>query len=399
MHRQEFLPMPELDQTPAAHAPSFKPLLIGGSLLFAVILVAGTAVRIHARDELHEQTVAAAIPTVNVVHPGGQAADVLTLPGRLQAWYQAPVYARTNGYLRRWLVDIGQQVHAGQLLAEIETPDVDQQLAAARAALGTADAQQQLARTTTSRWDRLVAQHAVSQQDADERRGDFAARQAMRKEASANVERLQTLSGFKHIVAPFDGVVTSRSTDIGALIVAGTSTTQPLFTVSDVKRLRLYVSVPQAYVTRMASEGSAHFTVPDHPGQVFTAQVIRSAAAIDPQSGAMLLQLVYDNSQGLLKPGAYAQISFTLDASGQADAHGGRIPVSSLLFRKEGSSVAIVDQRGRVRIQPVTVVTDFGTELEVTGIQPHDWIIDNPADDIAAGDQVKPAPAGGAGHA
>ncbi|NOW48231.1 RND family efflux transporter MFP subunit [Novosphingobium sp. SG751A] len=373
----------------ASSSPSFRKPLLAGGAVFALILVAGTAYRLQQRSGLHEQSEAAAIPSVDVIHPGGEASNTLVLPGRLQAWFQAPVYARTNGYLRRWYVDIGQPVQAGQVLAEIDTPDVDQQLSAARAALATANAQRSLAQTTSNRWDRLVAQNAVSQQDADERRGNFAAREAMRNEASANVQRLQTVSGFKRIVAPFNGIVTSRSTDIGALIVAGTSTTQPLFTVSDVTRLRIYVNLPQAYVARLRDNTTAEFTVPDQPGKTFQAQLARSSGSVDPESGAMLVQLVYDNHAGLLKPGAYAQVTFDF-GKGQPSAAGAvRIPVSSLLFRHEGSAVALVDAQGRVRIKPVTITTDFGNELEVIGLQPNDQVIDNPADDIRTGDRVK----------
>ncbi|WCT79334.1 efflux RND transporter periplasmic adaptor subunit [Novosphingobium humi] len=373
----------------ASSSSSFRKPLLAGAAVFALILAAGAAYRMQQRSGLHEQSEAAAIPSVDVIHPGGVASNTLVLPGRLQAWFQAPVYARTNGYLRRWYVDIGQPVKAGQVLAEIDTPDVDQQLSAARAALATANAQRNLAQTTSNRWDRLVAQNAVSQQDADERRGNFAAREAMRNEASANVQRLQTVSGFKRIVAPFDGIVTSRSTDIGALIVAGTSTTQPLFTVSDVTRLRIYVSVPQAYVARLREGTTAEFTVPDQPGKTFRAQLARSSGSVDPESGAMLVQLVYDNHAGLLKPGAYAQVTFDFGTSQPAAAGAVRIPVSALLFRHEGSAVALADAQGRVRIKPVTITTDFGNELEVIGLQPSDQVIDNPADDIRTGDRVK----------
>lgn len=373
----------------ASSSPSFRKPLLAGAAVFALILAAGTAYRMQQRSGLHEQSEAAAIPSVDVIHPGGQAANTLVLPGRLQAWFQAPVYARTNGYLRRWYVDIGQPVKAGQVLAEIDTPDVDQQLSAAREALATANAQRDLAQTTSNRWDRLVAQNAVSQQDADERRGNFAARSAMRNEAAANVQRLQTVSGFKRIVAPFDGIVTSRSTDIGALIVAGTSTTQPLFTVSDVTRLRIYVSVPQAYAGRLRDGTTAQFTVPDQPGKTFQAQLARSSGSVDPDTGAMLVQLVYDNRAGQLKPGAYAQVTFDF-GTGQPSFSGAvHIPVSSLLFRHEGAAVALVDAQGHVRIKPVTITVDFGNELEVIGLQPSDQVIDNPADDIRTGDQVK----------
>lgn len=386
--------------TTIAKPRMLRKILIGGCIAFGLVLVAGTVFRIHAREQLHNQTVSASVRNVTVIRPvGGSAREKLVLPGRLQAWYQAPVYARTNGYLRRWYVDIGQSVKTGQLLAEIDTPDVDQQLAAARAALATANAQLDLARTTATRWDRLVAQNAVSVQEADERRGDFAAREAMRNQEAANVERFETLAGFKRIVAPFDGVVTSRATDVGSLIIAGTSTTQPLFTVSDIKRLRIYVSVPQAYVAGIRDGIKGHFTVPDHPGQTFEARLVHAANSVDPESGAMLVQLVYDNSAGLLKSGAYAQVTFDLGNDAQSASAGVRIPVSSLLFRSEGPAVAVVDSHGQVSIRTVTVITDFGSELEVSGIDSKDTIIDNPADDIRPGDSVQSAPSRGSGNA
>ncbi|MBB2202108.1 efflux RND transporter periplasmic adaptor subunit [Gluconacetobacter tumulisoli] len=383
--------MPDPDPSPpAGRKPRLGRIIIVATILFAIVLVAGTIARVHSRRRLHAQNVAAAIPTVTVVHPGGNAVDTLVLPGVLQAWYSAPVYARTSGYLRRWYVDIGQKVQDGQILAEIDTPDVDLQLAAARAALGTRTAQRDLAGITSRRWNRLNAQNAVSQQETDERRGNLAASEATRHEAAAEVERLETLSGFKRIVAPFSGVVTSRATDIGALIVAGTSTTQPLFTVSDVTRLRLYVRVPQAYAARMRDGLRVHFTVPDYQGRTFEARLFRSADAVDSPSGSMLVQLVYDNAEGLLKPGAYAQIAFTFDGHGAAAGPTVRIPASSLLFRKDGTTVALVEGDRHVRIQPVSIVTDFGTELEVTGLTPQSVVIDTPMDDIRDGDEVQP---------
>lgn len=393
------LPMPEPATLPplesrsqekkAAHRPRLRRFILAAGAVFALILVSGTLLRLHARHQLHAVTLAAAIPSVTIVHPGGMAPDRLVLPGRVQAWYTAPVYARTNGYLRRWYADIGQKVQEGQPLADIDTPDVDLQLTGARAALATRTAQSNLAGITTRRWDRLNTQNAVSQQETDERRGNFAASEAMRHEASAEVARLETLSGFKHIVAPFTGIVTSRATDIGALIVAGTSAAQPLFTVSDVSRLRIYVSVPQAYIARMREGMSVAFTVPDHPGRTFQARLIHSSDAVDPQSGAMLVQLVYENSENLLKPGAYAQIAFTFpSASALADAV--RIPASSLLFRRTGTTVAIMDSSRHVRIQPIAIMTDFGTELEVTGLPPQSAVIANPRDDLRDGDEVRP---------
>ncbi|GAB6968200.1 efflux RND transporter periplasmic adaptor subunit [Komagataeibacter kakiaceti JCM 25156] len=383
--------MPDTHILPqAAHKPRLAWILLGGLVLFGLVLVVGTVARIHARHQLHAVNVAALVPTVTIVHPGGHAVDTLVLPAVLEAWYSAPVYARTNGYLRRWYVDIGQKVDEGQLLAEIDTPDVDLQLAAARAALGTRTAQRDLARITSRRWDRLIAQNAVSQQETDERRGNFAASEAARHEAAADVERFETLSGFKRIIAPFSGVVTSRATDIGALIVAGTAASQPLFTVSDVKRLRLYVRVPQAYAARMHDGFVAQFTVPDYRDRKFEARLLHSADAVDSRSGTMLVQLVYDNTENLLKPGAYAQVIFTFRGPGPQAPPSVRIPASCLLFRRDRTTVALVDDDNHVRIKPVSILTDFGTELEVTGLAPQSRIINTPPDDISQGDPVRP---------
>ncbi|MGR4862804.1 efflux RND transporter periplasmic adaptor subunit [Caulobacter sp. LARHSG274] len=363
-------------------------LVIGAALL--VVLGAGTATRLAARQDLAAATRDNATPSVNVVRPAGGEAGALVLPGRLQAWAQAPVYARTDGYLRRWYADIGTPVKAGQVLAEIDAPEVDQQLAAANAALATAQAQRDLSAVTAARWERLVELNAVSRQAADERRGDLAAREAMRNEAQANVQRLRALTGFRRIVAPFDGVVTSRDVDVGALIAAGDGRATPLFTVADTRKLRLYVSVPQSLAAGIRPGLTARFTTPDQPDQVFEAQLVRSADAVDAQSGAMLVQLVFDNSAGRLKPGAYAQVTLDLQGPG-AGAAPLRVPSSALLFRKEGTAVAVVGPGDRVQVRPVRIARDFGASLELAGgIGAADWVVNNPPDSIADGDLVRP---------
>ncbi len=381
---------------PAPSAGSGQGLKTAGvvaATALAAVLALGVGSRLAAHQALVATSAEAATPTVSVVRPEASVADTVVLPGRLDAWADAPVYARTNGYLRHWYVDIGDRVKAGQVLADIDTPEVDQQLAAATAALATAEAQRALAEITSTRWDRLVKDKAVSQQEADQRRGDLAARVAMKNEAVANVNRLKALTGFKRIVAPFDGVVTTRSTDIGALIVAGDARATPLFTVSDNTRMRLYVSVPQSYAAAFKPGVTAHFTVPDHPGQVFDARLVRTADAVNSQSGSMLIQLVFENTAGLLKPGAYAQVTLdnplaTRSATQQASI---RVPASALLFRREGTALAVVDPSGHVAIRPVQIVRDYGAELAVGGgIGPGDLVIDSPSDAIATGDKVKP---------
>ena len=364
--------------------------LVGGALAI-VIVTGGTLSRLAQGASLKHETTAFSTPAAMVFQATPSQSGALALPGRVQAWAQAPVYARTNGYLKQWNVDIGAPVKTGQVLATIDAPDVDQQLAGAKAALATAQANYNLSKTTADRWDKLLAEQAVSQQDADEKRGDLAAKQASRDEAAANLARLQTEAGFERIVAPFDGTVTSRSTDVGALISAGGASATPLFTVSDTTRLRIYVSVPESYLSTLGDGQAATFTVPEQPGKIFTATVARSADAVDPQSGAMLVQLVVDNHDHQLKPGGYAQVNFDLSKTGAATSTAMRIPASALLFRSEGTAVAVVGADNKVTIHKVQIGHDFGSELEIaSGIAPGDWIVDSPSDAVANGQTVHP---------
>ena len=373
---------------PASSAHRRRLGAVGVPITLAVVIAVGVGRRLAASAELHATNLESRAPTVAVTRPQAGMAGAIVLPGRLEAWSEAPVYARTNGYVRRWYADIGDHVRSGQVLAEIDTPEVDQQLGAARAALATADANRNLADITARRWDRLIATHAVSQQEVDQRHGDLAARQAMEKEAGADVSRLETLTNFKRIVAPFDGVITSRATDIGQLIVAGDARSEPLFSVSDTSRLRLYVNVPENYAAAIQSGLVAQFTVADHPGQVFSAELVGTAGAVNARSGAMLVQLKFDNSAGLVRPGAYAQVSLAT----RTPASGLRIPASALLFRREGLAVAVVDPRGQAHIRPVQIAQDFGAEVSISGgLGPQDLVIDSPPDDIATGDRVRPA--------
>ncbi|NWA28621.1 efflux RND transporter periplasmic adaptor subunit [Pseudomonas gingeri] len=378
-----------------------RTLLALGVAGVCVALAAGAALRVQERDELQEQNQAAAVRTADIIQPSSTKSGTLVLPGRLEAWAVSPVYARTNGYLSRWYADIGQPVKAGQVLADIDTPDLDQQLIGSQAALATAEAELKLAQSTSQRWDKLLAGQAVSQQDADERRGRFAAQLAARNQAVADVNRLRALTAFKRVVAPFNGVVTSRTTDIGALIAAGGSGTAPLFTVSDATKLRLRVQIPQAYVQQIFNGQVAHFAVPDLPGKQFDAVIERSSEAVNSDSGSMMIQLTYNNQAAVLKPGAYAQVTFNLDDRSGTQAGIVRVPASSIMFRKEGTAVAVSDQDGLVRIQKISIVTDFGSELEVLGLGRQDWIIKAPTDEIQTGDHIKPrqAPAQGVKNA
>ena len=374
---------------PAVSNRALTRAALAGGAIALVILVGGTVTRLAQSANLKAETTATATPSVMVFQPQTAASGKLVLPGRVQAWSEAPVYARTSGYLKQWYADIGQTVKAGQVLADIDAPDVDQQLAAARAQFATAKANYDLAKTTADRWDRLLAQSAVSQQDADQRRGDLAARIAQRDAAAADVSRLQTLAGFKRLVAPFDGRVTARNTDVGALISAGGSAPVPLFTVSDTRKLRIYVSVPQTQLAGISDGMTAHFTMPDHPDTVFDAQVTRTAGAVDPDSGAMLIQLVVDNADNALKPGGYAQVTLDLPSTNQASAI--RIPASALLFRAEGTAVAVVGAGNHVVVKPVKIGRDDGKTLDIaSGLSASDWVIDSPSDAISSGATVHP---------
>ncbi len=357
-----------------------------GIAVVVVVAGAGMTTRLFARQELKSWTADQAMPTVSVLRPSVDGAQrPLSLPASIEAWSQAPVYARTNGYLKAWYADIGTPVKAGQVLAEIDTPDVDLQVAAATANLATAQAQLRLAETTAERWSRLVAQDAVSKQDAETKRSDLAVRRAMANAAQADVDRLRTLQSFRRIVAPFDGVVTSRSTDIGALIVAGTAAARPLFTVADVKKMRVYVHVPQNFSADIGTGITATLVLPEYPDRKFQATLLNTSQSMSDTTGAMLVQLVVDNSDGLLKPGAYTQVTFSLPNTGSSVL----VPASALMFRPQGMTVAVVDGDGRVKLRVVNIARDFGAKVEIaTGLTVNDRIVDSPPDALADGDQV-----------
>jgi RND family efflux transporter MFP subunit len=339
---------------------------------------------------LRAQTDAQAQPVVTVSLPArGRNSYAIDLPGRLEAYSRAPIYARVSGYLKDWHADIGSPVQAGQLLADIEAPDLDQQLAQGQADLLTAQANAALASTTAVRWRLLLETNSVSQQDVDARNGDLAAKEAIAKATAANVDRLKVLEGFKRIVAPFSGTVTARFTDIGALINAGSGTGLELFVVSDTHKLRLYVNVPQNYATRVVSGTLAQLTVPERPGQTFAATVEASARSVDPASGSTLVQLAVDNEAGELVPGAYASVHFNLPLPSANLS----VPASALIFDHNGLQVATLGPDNRVVFEPVTVARDLGDTVEVaSGLTANDRIIDSPPDGIANGDAVRIGP-------
>ncbi len=399
------------DPLPLAEAPTTGPdgrtlkrVGIGAAAIALIVVAAGTASRISATNDLRETAEDAAIPTVSVVTPAAdKEGDALVLPGNVQAYNSAAIYARTNGYVRRWLADIGDSVRAGQSLAILDAPEVDQQLAQAQADYQTALANQRLADTTARRWSSMLSQDAVSKQEADEKAGDLAAKSALSNAALANVKRLKALQGFTRLSAPFDGVVTSRSAQIGALVVAGNAAAQPLFTVSDVHRMRIYVRVPQGNSAQVRNGMAASLTLPEYPGRTFPATMTRSAGAVDAQSGAVLVELQADNRDGALKPGAFAQVNFAVEQGG---GNALTLPGSAILYGNDGPTVAVVSGDGRVRVKPVTIARDEGDIVQLSaGVAPSDRVVDTPPDAIRTGDRVrvqqkaKVAAAGGAANA
>ena len=369
---------------------SRRPLRIAGvlALIVAIVLVVvGVVTRASGNARLRAWTQEQAVPTVSVVTPGTQGdATSLELPGRLEAYSRAPLYARVSGYLKSWSADIGTPVKAGQLLAEIEAPDLDQQLLQAKADLASAQANAALAQATATRWQQIVQSGAVSKQDVDEKVGDYKAKQALVNSAKANFDRVQALKGFTRITAPFDGIVTARQTDVGALINVGSSVGQELFVVSDTKKLRVYVSVPQNYVPSIPPGTKATMTVPDRPGKTYSATVESSSQAVNVASGSTLMQLGVDNANGELLPGGFANVSLDLPRNVQAL----NIPASALMFDKSGLRIATVGADNKVVLKPVTIQRDLGSIIELaSGIEPGDRVIESPPDGIASGDAVR----------
>ena len=387
---------------PVAAASPYRRYLWVAIAVVVLLAIWGILSRLIARSALAHDAHEAAIPTVITAKPHqGPAADALVLPGSVHAYYEASIYARTSGYLKAWHTDIGTAVKKGQLLAEIEAPEVDQQLRQAEADLGTARANYELARTTNERWQGLLATESVSQQDADQRAGDAAAKSAAQMSAAANVARLREMEGFKRVVAPFAGVVTQRNTDVGALINAGEAPGSALFRVADTHRLRIYVQVPQAYAAQVRTGMSASLEFTDHPGQHYSAAVASTAHALDAVSRTLQVELQIDNASGELLPGAYVQVTFALPPSSGTL----RVPVNAVIFRGKTPQVATVDEAQRVRLRDIAEGRDFGTEIEVlAGINANDTLVLNPPDSIADGQQVRiqppqPQPASGAGAA
>jgi RND family efflux transporter MFP subunit len=364
----------------------------GGFLLaMAVIVAAGIVPRLKARAALATETREMATPVVSVVRPArGQAAQELVLPASLQPWTDAPIYARTNGYLKRWYFDIGARVHSGQLLAEIDTPEVDQQLGQARADLVTAQANEKLAGITAVRFRDLLKSESVSKQDVDNAEGDYAAKRAIVQSAQANVRRLEELQSFEKIYAPFDGVVTARNIDVGALIDAGSSggmaPARELFHMAAIWKMRVYVNVPQPNSQSAAPGMTAELALPEYPGRRFTCKLINTANAIDTATRTLLAQFEAANPTGELLPGAYAELHMKLSSENPTYL----LPVNTLLFRSEGLRVVAVDPGNNARLIPITLGRDFGNQVEViSGLNGDEQVIQDPPDSVVDGEAVR----------
>ena len=355
--------------------------------VLALLIYSGIHSRAVAESRLMQRTEEAAIPTVGVVFPReGAPTQEIILPGNTQAFSDAPIYARTNGYLKHWYFDIGAHVQKGQLLAEIETPEVDQQLLQARADLETAQANLNIAKITATRWQDLVSNGSVSQQETDQAVSNLSAVKAAAESSAANVRRLEQLQSFEKIYAPFDGIITARNTDIGALIDAGAST-QPkeLFHMAAIRTLRLYVSVPEVY-SRAARPGApATLTLDEFPGQIFRGTLVRNANSIDIASRTLLVEVDVDNPTGQLLPGAYVFVHLKLPDQTRSVT----VPSNALIFRKEGLQVGLV-RNGKVELVPVKISRDYGNSVEiVSGLHPTDAVIVDPSDSLVAGMSVR----------
>jgi len=360
--------------------------------LIALIVALGLGIwgevsRVLARSALGRETAESAMPTVaTVTAERSTLGEDLVLPGAVQAYIEAPIYARTSGYLKAWQTDIGTPVTKGQLLAEIETPEVDQQLSQARADLATARANETLSNSTNLRWQGLLSTESVSKQDAEEKSGDAAAKKAAAESAAANVARLRDLESFKRVVAPFSGVITARNTDIGALINAGQSTGTELFRIADTRRLRIYVGVPESFAAVTTPGLEAELRFAERPNGRFIAKTVRTSNALDPILRTLQVELELDNAKGEIFPGAYAEVHFKIPASAETL----RLPANTVLFRAAGLQVATLDADHRVTLKSIVQGRDFGNTIEVlSGLEPNEVVVLNPPDSITNGEQVR----------
>ena len=358
-----------------------------GGVLCAILLI-GAYTRFVQADDLKTWTSEAQIPTVALISPAASGnGQALVLPGTLQAYYDARLYSRVPGYVHAWYKDIGARVKKGDVLASIDTPELDQQISQARADLGAAMSAQKLSAATAERWNSLLPLDAVSKQDAEDKNQDLASKSGAAKAAQANLDRLLAMKGFAKITAPFDGVVTRRSADVGALVSAGpASNGEPLFAVADMHALRVYVNVPQSYSAQIIPGMKVSLTVPEYPGRNFPARLVSDSGAISAQSGTLLVEVEVDNSAGLLKPGSFANVSMRSPGHGAAL----RLPASALMFRAEGLRVATLGAGDKIVMKPITIATDLGTQVVVgSGVTAKDKVVDNPPDSLSSGDKVR----------
>jgi len=356
--------------------------------IVVAIVLAGLIPRWRATAALRNQTRELAIPTVAVMHPKmGAPQNEVILPGDIQAFEDSAIYARTNGYLKKWYVDIGARVKTGQLLAEIETPEIDQQLDQARADLNTSQANYQLSEITAHRYQDLLKTDSVSKQDVDNAVGDFQAKKAMVASSQSNVKRLEELQSFEKIYAPFEGVITARNTDVGHLINSGAGApATELFHIASLRRLRVYVNVPQQYSPAAKPGLTADLTLQEYPGRRFKGILVRTAGAIDVASRTLLVEVDVDNASGELLPGSYAEVHLKVPTGPQALI----IPVSALIFRAEGLQVATVQNGDQAQLVKITLGRDLGSEVEVSlGLSADDSVIVNPPDSLIPGETVR----------
>ena len=357
-------------------------------LIFVVIAVVGISMRLSERRALAKETEEIAVPSVEVVHPAVEPPQSeLQLPSTLQAYIEAPIYARTTGYLRRWYKDIGSKVSKGELLADIETPEVDQELLQSRAARDQAAAQLNLAQSSAKRWESLQKMDAVSQQETDERSSSYIQGEANLNAADANVRRLEQLESFKHIYAPFSGVITTRNTDVGALVNAGNGgPTQQLFVIAQIDPIRIYVNVPETDSPSIHKGVKVDIQVPALVGEHFTGSVVRTAEAIDPATRTLNTEIDVPNPKGQLLPGSYAQVHLALNQQVQRLT----VPSNALLFRAEGPRAAVVGAESKVQLRPVAIGRDFGNTVEIlSGLEPSDAVVVSPSDSLENGQVVR----------
>lgn len=364
-------------------------VVLAGVVVFALAsqVYFGIQTRVEAESKLQQTTEQSAVLAVEVTHPqSGAPTEEVVLPGSTQAFVDSPIYARTSGYLKRWYFDIGARVKQGDLLAEIDTPEIDQQLRQSRADLDTATANEDLAQTTADRWQFLLKSGSVSKQETDQAVSNLRAQKAAVESNSANVHRLEDLQSFEKVYAPFDGVITARSTDIGALINAGAGTpTQELFHMASITKLRVFVAVPEVYSRASQAGAKASLTLDEFPGETFTGTLVHNANAIDPASRTLNTEVDVDNPKGRLLPGAYVSVHLKLPEVVRSVM----IPANALLFRSEGLRVGVV-RNGQAVLVPITIGRDFGSTVEVvSGLNREESLILNPTDSLISGTPVR----------